>query len=165
LNPADGDRRARTIDALLLERALNRLLELLQSGERRDPASYGKPIATRPPFSPRKLAAVNAGATAAPALATARAQRLMRLLCESAAESEKQAASEPKMSGTLRAPATSAWHMGSYPKPKTTPPARPGQPARGMPAAKPPSNRAFHEDMSKSLNDPARGVRASLPVS
>jgi hypothetical protein len=68
----------------------------------------------------------------------------------------------PRASGILRAPAASAWHMGAFPKPKTTPPGRPGAPARGMPAPKPPSNRAFHEDVMKSMVDPARGSRVSL---
>jgi hypothetical protein len=80
------------------------------------------------------------------------------------AERAKHAAAEPKASGALRAPAASAWHMGSYPKPKTTPPGAPGRPARGMPAAKPPSNRAFHQDMTKSLADPSRGARATVPT-
>lgn len=78
-------------------------------------------------------------------------------------EQTKHATAEPKASGALRAPAASAWHMGGYPKPKTTPLSRPGQPARGVPAAKPPSNRAFHQDVMKSMADPARGARVSLP--
>jgi hypothetical protein len=55
--------------------------------------------------------------------------------------------------------------MGAYAKPHTTVPRRPGQPAQGMPAAKPPSNRAYHQDITKSINDPARGVRMSLAQS
>jgi hypothetical protein len=78
---------------------------------------------------------------------------------------QKLAAADPKMSGLLKTPATSAWHMGAYPKPKTTAPRRPGQAAEGMPTTKPPSNRAYHQDVTKSLNDPARGVRLSLPQS
>lgn len=70
----------------------------------------------------------------------------------------------PKASGALRAPIASAWHLGGYPKPKTTPPGHPGQAAHGMAAAKPPSNRAFHEDMDKSLNDPTRGARLGVPA-
>lgn len=75
---------------------------------------------------------------------------------------EKQAAgsvAQPKACGMLRALAASAWHMGAYVKPKTTPPGRDGQPARAMLEAKPPSNRAFHADETKSMADPARGAR------
>jgi len=97
-------------------------------------------------------------------LATVLAQRLMKYLFAPRGDAEKRA-SEPKMSGALRAPASAAWHMGGYPKPKTTPPGPAGQAARGMPAAKPPSNRAFHQDMTKSLADPARGARAGVPTS
>ena len=106
--------------------------------------------------------ATHAGAAAAPVLATALAQRLVRYLYDRAGATQKTAAAEPKMSGALKAPAAAAWHMGTYTKPKTTSPGRPGQPAQGMSAAKPPSNRAYHEDVTKSLNDPERGVRTSL---
>jgi hypothetical protein len=102
------------------------------------------------------------GAAAAPVLATVLAQRLVKYLYDRAGDTRKTAAAEPKMSGALRAPAASAWHMGAYPKPKATPPRRLGQPAQGMPAAKPPSNRAYHQDVTKSMNDPAHGVRVSL---
>jgi hypothetical protein len=63
------------------------------------------------------------------------------------------------MSGNLRSATTSAWRMGKYTQPKTT---KPNQEAKTMPTAKPPSNRAYHQDILKSINDPAHGVRASL---
>jgi hypothetical protein len=108
--------------------------------------------------------ATHVGAAAAPVLATALAQRLVKYLYEHAPGEEKTAA-EPRLSGALRAPATAAWHLGAYPKPKTTPPGARGQPAHGVPAAKPPSNRAYHADVTKSINDPARGTRAGVMTS
>jgi hypothetical protein len=107
--------------------------------------------------------ATHFGAAAAPVLATALAQRLVQYLYDRAGERRKTAAAEPKMSGALKAPAAAAWHLGAYAKPKTTTPRRPGAPAQPMPTTKPPSNRAYHQDVTKSMNDPARGSRLSVP--
>lgn len=95
-------------------------------------------------------------------LTTPLAQRLVDYLCDHTAENDKRAAAEPRLSGQLKATAGSAWHLGAYPKPKTTPPNAAGRPARSMPAAKPPSNRAYHADVTKSMVDPARGTRLGL---
>ena len=70
---------------------------------------------------------------------------------------------EPKMSGNLKATTEAAWHTGSYTKPKTTQPSRPGQKAKSMPTPKPPSLHAYHKDVVQQLNDPSHGVRVSLP--
>lgn len=105
--------------------------------------------------APARLRALVVGEVALPAL--------VRRIVEATEKRAAGSVAEPRASGVLRASVASAWEMGRYPKPKTTAPDREGQPARTMATAKPPANRAFNEDMMKSLADPARGARVSLP--
>jgi len=110
--------------------------------------------------------AMHAGVAAAPVIATVLAQKLIDYL-RGQSGSEKHAAAPkmpapPKASGALRASASASWHVGAYPKPKSTAPSPGGGKAKSQPTAKPPSNRAYHSDVAKSLNNPARGARASV---
>lgn len=83
---------------------------------------------------------------------------------------QKLAAATPgkeiKAPGILRNSASAAWHIGGRtpPKPKSTstsPPSGSHQVASTA-KAKPPSNRAYHKDLLRSLYDPQRGFRIAV---
>lgn len=63
--------------------------------------------------------------------------------------------------GLLRSSTSAAWRIGGTPpKPKTTTPmTSKTAPAKGTPAAKPPSNGAYYRDATQSLANPSRGFR------
>jgi len=107
-------------------------------------------------------------AAATPVLATLIAQKVMAAIRNRAAPEEKTAATigkEVQAPGSLRAPASAAWHTGTgAPKPKSTKPnTSPSARAKDSPSAKPPSKSAYFADVIKSLNNPQRGYRGAKP--
>lgn len=76
-------------------------------------------------------------------------------------KAEATAGKEVQSPGLLRAPASSAWHMGvSPPKPKSIKPnSNPSARAKETTKAKPPSKQAYFSDVIKTLNNPQRGFR------
>jgi hypothetical protein len=72
---------------------------------------------------------------------------------------------EVQAPGALRTPASAAWRMGvSVPKPKTTSPGGTGSKAKEMPTARPPSKKAYWQDVVESINNPKRGFRQTKPL-
>jgi hypothetical protein len=100
---------------------------------------------------------------ASPVLGTLLAQKVMEALRNRGEEkkAEVTAGKEVQSPGILRAPASSAWHMGvSVPKPKSIKPnSSPTARAKETPKAKPPSKTAYFSDVVKTLNNPQRGFR------
>lgn len=115
-----------------------------------------------------------AGHAAGPVLATILAKKIVQALHakrdaqgqEKTSAAKVKSESAPKSSGILRSTANAAWKVGGEtpPKPKSIKPNTHelGDPAKTRMAAKPPSNKAYHKDMLKSLYNPSRGYRASV---
>lgn len=108
---------------------------------------------------------------AAPVIGTLVARELAKRLWKQRDEEQAEktafvAGKEIQAPGSLKKPAEEAWRVGGNPpKPKTTPPVSAGRSARAKsnPPATPPSNAPYFKDVMKSLADPARGHRITLP--
>ena len=104
---------------------------------------------------------IDAISAAALAVATVLARILASNYVPPSGQHEEKKASatvEPKAPGLLRDTAGVKW-APTPPKPKTDMPSTPGQKAESQPTAKPPSSKAYMQDIVESLYNPARGSR------